>query len=61
VASPLPEPSTAPFHIDAAVSARARALCIHGYTGTTFEVMPLAMALAHVGVSSTGMVLPAAV
>jgi carboxylesterase len=55
---PLPEPSARPFTVEARGPLRARALCIHGYTGTPYEVLPVARALADVGVSSEGICLP---
>ena len=58
VARPLPPPSAQPFTVPARGEVRGLALCIHGYTGTPFEVLPLALALADVGVTSTGVVLP---
>jgi carboxylesterase len=44
----LPLPDHRAFHVDAAASAppRGAALCVHGYTGTPYEVRPLADALA---------------
>lgn len=37
---------------------RAAALCIHGLTGTPYEVRPLGEALAEVGVRAVGLLLP---
>ena len=56
---PLPPPSADPFVVDAASgAARANALLIHGYTGTPYEMLPLALALRDASVSSTGIVMP---
>lgn len=56
---PLPPPSARPFSLPAATSAtRGRALCVHGYTGSPYEVLPVALALAGKGVASEGIVLP---
>ena len=41
-----------------APSARAAALCLHGLTGTPYEVRPLGRALADAGMRSVGPVLP---
>ncbi|MCC7073495.1 MAG: alpha/beta fold hydrolase [Deltaproteobacteria bacterium] len=54
----LPAPTRAPFAVAAQGARRAAALCIHGFTGTPFEVRPLADALAPLGVSSVGLLLP---
>lgn len=54
----LPPPSRAAFSVPAQGERRAAALCIHGFTGTPFEVRPLADALAPEGVSSVGVLLP---
>ncbi|HEY4220820.1 MAG TPA: alpha/beta fold hydrolase [Myxococcota bacterium] len=56
---PLPPSSADPFVVAAAHGAPiANALLLHGYTGSPFEMMPLALALSDVGVASTGVVLP---
>ena len=59
---PLPPPSSDAFVVDAVADVggpvRASALCIHGYTGCPYEVLPLALALSRAGVASTGIVLP---
>jgi carboxylesterase len=46
----------APFEIPGA--GRAAALCLHGLTGTPYEVRPLAEALAAVGIAAVGPALP---
>lgn len=57
--APLPPSSPAPFALQARGRApRARALCIHGYTGSPYEVLPVALALADAGVAADGIVLP---
>ena len=63
IGRPLPQPSRAAFAVAAQTLAargtrRGSALCIHGFTGTPFEVRPLADALAPHGVSSVGVLLP---
>ena len=58
IGRPLPPPSRAAFSVAAQGAPRAAALCIHGFTGTPFEVRPLADALAPDGVSSVGVLLP---
>ncbi len=58
VVSSLPEATRAPFAVAARGRRRASALCIHGFTGTPFEVRPVADALAPLGVSSVGILLP---
>ena len=52
----LPPPSPAPFFVDvdSAVPARGSALLLHGYTGSPFEVLTTAHALARRGFSGTG-------
>lgn len=47
----------APFDLGDA-SARAAALCLHGLTGTPYEVRPLGEALAGAGIRAIGPVLP---
>lgn len=54
----LPVPSRSGFRVDAPGEPVAHALCIHGFTGTPFEVRPLADAMATMGVSSVGVLLP---
>jgi carboxylesterase len=54
---PLPPASAEPFVVDVARPV-ARALLVHGYTGTPYEMLPLAHWLREAGVSSTGIVLP---
>lgn len=54
----LPVPSRSAFVVAPSGVPRARALCIHGFTGTPFEVRPLADALATRGVASVGVLLP---
>jgi carboxylesterase len=46
-----------PFDLGDA-SARAAALCLHGLTGTPYEVRPLGAALAGAGIRAVGPVLP---
>ncbi len=46
-----------PFDLGEA-SARSAALCLHGLTGTPYEVRPLGRALADAGVRAVGPVLP---
>jgi carboxylesterase len=58
VPRPLPPPSARPFSLPPKHRLRARALCIHGYTGSPYEVLPLALALQERGVASEGIVLP---
>ena len=55
---PSTEPmvDTAPF--DLAGSSRAAALCLHGLTGTPYEVRPLGEALSQAGICAVGPVLP---
>lgn len=48
---------TSPFDIGEP-SARAAALCLHGLTGTPYEVRPLGQALAKAGIRAVGPVLP---
>lgn len=55
--APLPEPSAARYE-RAVEHPRAHALCVHGYTGTPFEVRVVADALARIGVASTSPLLP---
>ena len=55
---PLPPATNEAFSLTAQGVVRANALSIHGYTGTPWEVLPVSMALADIGVSSTGIVLP---
>jgi carboxylesterase len=57
---PLPPPDHRAFHVDAAASAPARgaALCVHGYTGTPYEVRPLADELAASGFTCDAPLLP---
>lgn len=61
---PLPPPSSDAFVVDADAGpdgdgdVRAYALCIHGYTGCPYEVLPIALALKSVATTSTGIVLP---
>ncbi len=57
MARPLPPATAEPFTVDADAP-RAAALCLHGYTGSTFEVLPVALALREAGVSSRAIVLP---
>lgn len=55
---PLAEPrvDTAPFDLPG--SSRAAALCLHGLTGTPYEVRPLGQALSQAGVRAVGPALP---
>jgi carboxylesterase len=55
---PLPPATKDAFALTPEGAVRASALSIHGYTGTPWEVLPVSMALALIGVSSTGIVLP---
>lgn len=56
---PLPPSSAAAFELPSRRGEpRARALCIHGYTGTPYELLPMALALADAGLACTGIVLP---
>lgn len=55
--APLPPPSAAPYTV-AIADARAHALCVHGYTGSPFEVRVPADALARIGVASVSPLLP---
>jgi len=56
VPSPEPKVDTAPFDLPGA--GRAAALCLHGLTGTPYEVRPLGEALSRAGVRAVGPVLP---
>jgi carboxylesterase len=58
MARPLPPATNEPFDVTAHGVVRANALSIHGYTGTPWEVLPVSMALAPLGVTSRGIVLP---
>lgn len=58
MARPLPPSTNQPFSLTAHGVVRGNALSIHGYTGTPWEVLPVSMALAEIGVSSSGIVLP---
>jgi carboxylesterase len=55
--SALPAPSAARYERKVP-GARAHALCVHGYTGSPYEVRVVADALAQIGVSSTSPLLP---
>lgn len=55
---PLPPATNEGFSLPAPGVVRGNALSIHGYTGTPWEVLPVSLALQHIGVSSTGIVLP---
>ena len=54
----LPRSSKSAFALEPGSTPVARALCLHGFTGTPFEVRPLADALLEHGVASTGVLLP---
>jgi carboxylesterase len=58
VPTPLPPSSKQPFAVPAAGPVRARGLFVHGYSGTPYEVRPLADALARMGVSAAAPLLP---
>jgi carboxylesterase len=53
---PLPAPDARPFRLDPppARVRRGAALCVHGYTGTPWEVRPLADALVDAGFAADG-------
>jgi carboxylesterase len=53
-AKDVPDPS--PFDLPG--SSAAAALCLHGLTGTPYEVRPLAVAIAATGIRALGPVLP---
>jgi carboxylesterase len=54
--APLPPPDTRAFRLDPprAAARRGAALCVHGYTGTPWEVRPLADALVDAGFAVDG-------
>ena len=51
-----PRVDTAPFDLPG--SSRAAALCLHGLTGTPYEVRPLGEALSQAGIRAVGPALP---
>jgi len=56
VPSAEPTVDTAPFDLPG--SSRAAALCLHGLTGTPYEVRPLGEALSQAGIRAVGPALP---
>jgi carboxylesterase len=56
VPSAEPKVDTAPFDLPG--SNRAAALCLHGLTGTPYEVRPLGEALSQAGIRAVGPALP---
>ncbi len=52
--SPLPPPSAAPFALAPAGAPRGVALCLHGYSGTPYEVKTTALAFAAAGFRAVG-------
>ena len=63
VVRPLPElvtssPVVDPSRFDLPGRGRAAALCLHGLTGTPYEVRPLAEAISAVGIRAVGPALP---
>ena len=58
VPKPLQNPSAASFVLGATGRKRGHALCLHGYTGTPFEVRVVADALAAEGFGCSGPLLP---
>jgi carboxylesterase len=55
--SPLPDSSPGPFDLQPGTR-RGTALLLHGFTGSPYEVLPLAVALREVGWRCVGPVLP---
>lgn len=58
MASPLPPSSPEAFELTAQGPRHGGALLFHGFTGTPYEVLPLAQALAREGLSCVGPLLP---